>query len=40
MSHIQNLVILTRNHRQDALNKELDETLRKLIDRLQAEMES
>jgi tetratricopeptide (TPR) repeat protein len=35
MAFIQNLLILTRRHNQTDLNKEIDDTLEKLIDKLQ-----
>ena len=38
ISHLQNMVILTRRYNQTELNKEIDDKLKELIARLQAEI--
>ncbi|NOR73521.1 MAG: DUF2723 domain-containing protein [Draconibacterium sp.] len=39
MSHLQNIVIITRQYEQTELNKEIDDKLKELIARLQKEIE-
>jgi hypothetical protein len=34
MAHLQNMIIITRNYKQEELNKELDDELQALIQKL------
>ena len=40
MSHIRNMVYLTNQYKQEDLNKEINEKLQALINRLQSEIDS
>ena len=37
MSHLRNMIIITQRYQQPGLNKEIDDKLKVLIDRLSAE---